>query len=109
MNEYIFIDTSRICLEIFQIRSYWMTCQILSEYCLAEFTSRVNERGGDFYTVLLDCDRTERSWESNAEKVTSDVRSRNSSHGFYFQHFQASPRERTKIDVLSVSTGTHCI
>jgi len=41
------------------------------------------------YIVLPDRERLEWSWESNAEKVTSDVHSRNTSHGFCFQHFQA--------------------
>jgi len=48
------------------------------------------------YIVLPDRERLEWSWESNAEKVTSDVHSRNTSHGFYFQHFQAFHVERDK-------------
>jgi hypothetical protein len=52
--------------------------------------------GSKSCTVLADCERAEQSWECDAEKVTSDVHSRNSSHGFCFQRFQPSRRATEK-------------
>lgn len=86
-------NVKRVCLGTFRVRpSLRKTWKILCEHYRSVFAGRIIERGGDFYIVLLDCERPARSWESNAEKVTSDVRSRNSSHGFYFQRFQTLVR-----------------